>query len=283
MNLELGQTATWLVSLNDDAVRSLAGITSGTIDLNTLHGKSRGYKIQYLVVGGGGGGGNGFCNWGGGGGGAGMVLTGTYIVRPGQSYTVTIGGGGPGGTNTRTCSTGTRGNTSTFDTIQAFGGGFGYGSHISQPAGVAQVSNLAAATGGGGRNGANQGGRGGGGATGGGGSPSTGPGLTVGGLGGSGFTATMIDGLIYGVGGAGGSVNTTANGANGTVNRGNGGAGGSSALTTSGGGGLGGSGVVILAIPTCKYPGAYTAIESTSTSSPGNILLTYTISGSYIA
>ena len=54
-------------------------------------------NIEYLVVGGGGGAGNGYDNAGGGGGGAGMVLTGTLSVTPGQSYNITVGAGGAGG------------------------------------------------------------------------------------------------------------------------------------------------------------------------------------------
>jgi hypothetical protein len=48
-------------------------------------------------------------------------------------------------------------------------------------------------------------------------------------------------------------------------------------------GGAGGSGIVILVIPTPNYPGAYAPIASTPPLSPGKTLLTYTSSGTYTA
>jgi hypothetical protein len=110
VNTELGLTATATISLNDAAVRTLAGVSSGQISMSDLHGKSNsisatggtvttsgGYKIhtftssgtfsvssvpsgatiRYLVVAGGGGGGNNNSagSAGGGGGASGADLT----------------------------------------------------------------------------------------------------------------------------------------------------------------------------------------------------------------
>jgi len=40
VNVELGRSANAPISLGDSAVRTLAGVASGSIDLNALHGKS---------------------------------------------------------------------------------------------------------------------------------------------------------------------------------------------------------------------------------------------------
>ena len=200
-------------------------------------------SVTYLVVGGGGGAGNGYDNAGGGGGGAGMVLTGTLSVTPGQTYTVIVGDGGAGGADARTNNAGTAGNSSVFATITALGGGQGLGSRTGGAVGAAQISNTTAPTGGSG-SGGGFGGKGGGGATGAG---STNSGAT-GGSGGAG-TASSITGssVTYGVGGAGGGAGApTTDGANGTANRGNGGQGGKSNSADSAKGGNGGSGIVVL-------------------------------------
>ena len=89
-------------------------------------------SIEYLVVAGGGGGGAG---WGTGGGGAGgfrqnypsPVTAGLPVTT--TSYPITVGGGGPGGTNPapNTGMPGTAGSPSIFSTITSAGGGFGGG------------------------------------------------------------------------------------------------------------------------------------------------------------
>ena len=198
-------------------------------------------SVEYLVVGGGGGGGNGYDNGGGGGGGAGMVLTGTLSVEPGNSYTITVGAGGSGGADLRQNLNGSSGNNSVFSSITALGGGGGGGSRTGGNPGDAQVGDITAPTGGNG-NGGGQDGDGGGGATGAGTAGGANPGT-----GGSGFTSTISgSSIIYGVGGNGGSNSGPIDGANGTINRGNGGGGGSSPSTNSASGGNGGSGIVIL-------------------------------------
>jgi hypothetical protein len=199
-------------------------------------------SVDYLVVGGGGGGANGYDNAGGGGGGAGMVLSGSMPVLPGNILNITIGDGGAGGANTRLNNAGSTGDTSSFHTINALGGGGGFGSRTTAPAGAAQIGSNSAPVGGGGSQGGN-GGKGGGGSTGIGSSNSG----TIGGAGGTGF-ASDISGssLVYGTGGAGANSGTQNGGANGANNTGNGGMAGGAAPGSSVGGGKGGSGVVIL-------------------------------------
>jgi hypothetical protein len=137
INTELGNSATAQISLNDAAVRTMFGIASGAIDMNTGHGKCScttpfgstsfvlpgtyswvapaGIKtISVVAVGGGSGGAyrNYICNvsGGGGGGGGGLGYKNNITVTPGTSYTVVVGaGGGPNaaGGNTYFISTST--------------------------------------------------------------------------------------------------------------------------------------------------------------------------------
>lgn len=52
VNVELGLPSTTVITLNDTAVRNLAGIASGAISMNDLRGKSAGYKyIAYAFYG----------------------------------------------------------------------------------------------------------------------------------------------------------------------------------------------------------------------------------------
>ena len=198
-------------------------------------------SVEYLVVAGGGGAGNGYDNAGGGGGGAGMVLTGSINVTPGQSYTVTVGNGGTGGADTRANRNGTAGGDSVFSSITALGGGGGGGSRTGGDPGTAQVGSVTAPSGGNG-NGGGKDGDGGGGASGAGTAGGANPGT-----GGAGFVSTISGSSVtYGVGGNGGYNGGPANGADGTTNRGNGGVGGSSPSTNSASGGNGGSGIVII-------------------------------------
>ena len=48
-------------------------------------------------------------------------------------------------------------------------------------------------------------------------------------------------------------------------------------------GGYGGIGVVILAVPTPQYPGAYAPIATTPPSAPGQTVLRWTTPGTYVA
>jgi|GEM_PF-1061530 len=82
-------------------------------------------SITVLVVGGGGGGagaGGIPINDGGGGGAGGLIFNASYPVTPGNSYTVTVGPGGPYGNGN---ASGTTGGNSVFDTLTAKGGGGG--------------------------------------------------------------------------------------------------------------------------------------------------------------
>tara|TARA_B100001113_G_scaffold293266_1_gene250068 strand:- start:1116 stop:2234 length:1119 start_codon:yes stop_codon:yes gene_type:complete len=98
------------------------------------------FEVAYLVIAGGGGG-AGAKGGGAGGGGAGGYLN-SYAsensgdgsatltkskILSGNSYTVTVGGGGSGGTNQYN-SVGGTGSNSVFDTVVAYGGGGGSGS-----------------------------------------------------------------------------------------------------------------------------------------------------------
>lgn len=76
-------------------------------------------EVEYFLVGGGGGGG---CYWGGGGG-AGGLIYGTTTLSAG-TYPVVIGAGGPGGTTAGT-NNGTAGGTTTWNSLSAYGGGYG--------------------------------------------------------------------------------------------------------------------------------------------------------------
>lgn len=234
----LTQGRPWILSELATAIEifTTVGSTTWTAPAGTT-------SVEYLVVGGGGGAGNGYDNAGGGGGGAGMVLTGTVSVTPGQTYDITVGDGGAGGADARANNPGTAGSPSAFDTITSLGGGQGLGSRTGAAAGAAQVSNTTAPTGGGGTGGG-QGGKGGGGSTGAG---SVNSGAT-GGSGGAGTSLSILGSSItFGVGGDGGGAGTpTTDGNNGTANRGNGGQGGKSGSADSAKGGNGGSGIVAL-------------------------------------
>ena len=74
------------VTYNLETITS-TGTSTGTSTWVAPSGVS---SIEYLIVGGGGGGGNG-------GGGGGGVLTGTYSVTAGSSYSINVGGGAAGG------------------------------------------------------------------------------------------------------------------------------------------------------------------------------------------
>ena len=101
------------VLIKDGLVDGIDVSSLGTID------------VEYVIVAGGGGGGRGEGNPtgdGAGGGGAGGVLTGTTKLLASTNYTVTIGGGGTGGTNG---ALGTNGSNSIFGDLIAIGGGAG--------------------------------------------------------------------------------------------------------------------------------------------------------------
>jgi hypothetical protein len=207
-------------------------------------------SVEYLIVGGGGGSGGGFDTGGGGGGGGGMVLTGTFSVTPGITYTVTVGDGGASGVSIRDPVSeinGLSGDDSIFGNITALGGGGGYASRytsgVSSSGGIS-VSGLTASTGGSGGGSAGD-------ANGAGGGGSSGNGANgvanVGGNGGAG-TASSISGsaTTYGTGGGGANGNSTNAPVAGVVNTGDGARGGGGASGQQQNGAKGGSGIVII-------------------------------------
>ena len=233
------------------------------------------YSASYLVVAGGAGGGGtqtvtGGGGYLGGGGGAGGLLSGTTTLSSGTTYTVTVGAGGAAGTSSGSPTVGSSGSNSVFaasSTVTGIGGGGGgFGGSGATGAGVSGGSGGGAGSvsGAGGSGTSGQGFAGGtsasggtGYASGGGGSSAVGtsanlgnstPSVNAGGAG----TSSSITGsaVTYATGGNGGGGT-----ANATTNTGNGGP------TANGAGGpayAGGSGVIILSVPTAFYSGTTT-------------------------
>jgi hypothetical protein len=241
--------------------------TSGTF-IPTIGSAGFGDFVEYLVVAGGGGGGQ---HAGGSGGGAGGYLTASATVLS-QSYTITIGAGGIGGTTSNTSSAG-NGTDSLGVGITATGGGRGQLGGTGGNGGSGGGGNAGVGTGisgqgfAGGLGGPSQLGGGGGGASavgapavastkagdGGAGKTSSITGTSIdyagGGAGGSHTNFPSGTGGLGG-GGAGGQYSSSSpalNGVAGTINRGGGGggAGGQTGIIAAAGG-AGGSGVVII-------------------------------------
>lgn len=205
------------------------------------------YSVTYLVVGGGGSGGTGWDSVGAAGGGGGMVLTGTEYVTPGSAVSVSVGAGGAQSTNARGSYNGNDGSPSTFNSITALGGKFGYtargNSGVVQAGGAAQVGVTTPAKGG---SGGYSGGAAGGGGGGAGSAGTNGSGNTAG-LGGAGVSNSISGTAVtYGAGGNGGYGGSNVTGASGAANTGNGSVGGSAGGAASSSGGVGGSGVVYI-------------------------------------
>jgi hypothetical protein len=220
-----------------------------TVGSTTWTAPSTTNSITYLIVGGGGGGGGAYDNAGAGGGGGGMVLSGTMSVTPGTTYTIVVGDGGAAGTADRTQTikeyNGTDGDDSSFDTIVASGGGFGYKSR-SAPGGSGvggtQSTSSVASTGGNG-GGGGSGGGGGGGA----GSAGSSKSGTSGGAAGTGVSNSITGSAVtYGGAGKGGNSGSNNNGTASADNIGEGGDGAGSASSNNKDGRKGGSGVVII-------------------------------------
>jgi hypothetical protein len=194
-----------------------------------------------------------------------MVESGTDTVTPSSSYSITIGAGGAQSPAVETFEDGYNGSNSTFGSLTALGGGFGYSarwnSGTAQAAGIKQNGTSAAATGGSGGYSTSQGGAGGGGA-GGNGTSATNSSGTSGGVG----VSSSITGsaVTYGAGGSGGSglLSYSATGANGAANTGNGSGGGGAAGSSYASSGTGGSGIVII-----RYATQYTITYNANTGS----------------
>jgi hypothetical protein len=261
------------------------------------------YTISYLIVGGGGGSANNV----GGGGGAGGLLTGTTSVYKYTTYPITVGGGGTGGVANGAA--GTNGNDSVAFSLTALGGGFGGSSVNGNTGGSGGGSggNTTNSSGGAGTSGQGYAGGGSVGATtynGGGGGGAGGVGTSgttsVFGNGGIGVSSSITGTATYYAGGGGGGGATGSGGTGGsggggngsgptngipgnagTANTGGGGGGGSGGLSP-GAGANGGSGIVILSIPTANYSGVTTG-SPTVTTSGSNTILQFVVSGSYTA
>jgi hypothetical protein len=266
------------------------------------------YSVEYLCIAGGGSGGD----YGGGGAGGYRTASG-YSLTVGSTYTVTVGGGGAG------AAYGNTGSASVFDTITSDGGGGGGGASANQPGknggsggggGILASTSTAGGTASSGQGSAggtgtlnpNYGGGGGGGSGGVGGNGTDGTTNALGGVGGDGTASSITGSSITRAGGGGGGAWTSPS--TGTSTGGNGGSGGGgngagkantsgrptagTTNTGSGGGGAGigltagsngGSGVVILRIPTANYSGTYT--NATETTDGSFKVLTFNSSGSY--
>jgi hypothetical protein len=250
------------------------------------------YTINFLVVAGGGGTYAGYSFGGGGGGGG--VRGSSLSVTPGATYTMIIGGGG---------ATGQPGTDSSITGVLTSTGG-GYGGAADNPGGSGgsgggggnKPNEYGVVTGGSGISG--QGFNGGSGnifSTGGGGGANGQGGSGVSdsaGSGGAGILNTITGAAVYYAGGGGGGAGGA--GAGGIGGGGNGAAGGSSpqngGTNTGGGAGggpyasgaVGGSGVIILSIPTVSYSNVSTGAPTISISG-ANTILKFTSSGTYTA
>ena len=300
-----GATKGWIPTSDDDV--ALETPQSVTVDFLVIAG---GGAAGYDQGGGGGAGGyrNSYSTESSGGGGSSET---SLTLTQGTTYTITIGAGGTGIYGTTTPAG--EGNDSSISgsgitTITSIGGG--RGGNGNQPSYPSSTGGSGGGGAGGGTPGssgtANQGfaggnGNGGGGAGGGGAgaasanstptTPSaggaglassiTGSSVSRGGGGGS-MNAASVNTSLGGVGGGGnGSTSKVANGNPGTANTGGGG-GGVWNLNAPFISGSGGSGVVILRLPTADYSGTTTGSPTVSTSGLDTIL-TYTGSGSYTA
>jgi hypothetical protein len=210
-------------------------------------------SIEYLIVGGGGGGGNG-------GGGGGGVLTGTYSVTAGSSYSINVGGGAAGGDRSGMNPNGTASNgqnSTAFGQTALGGGGGAFGAPWFSPLGAVGSSGGGGSydnTSAGGSGTAGQGYSGGrsnatsyGGGGGGGGADQTGGNATNqsgtvgrGGDGGDGIASAITGTSVYYGGGGGGGANTGGAAATGGSEGGNGG--GGDGAKTDGAGGVAGAG-----------------------------------------
>jgi hypothetical protein len=276
------------------------------------------YTASYLIVAGGGSGGIGFsgaATSGGAGGGAGGLLSGTSTLIPSTTYSFVVGAGGASPTGSPYY--GSNGSNSTGLSLSAIGGGGGGGTSTTERPGQSGGSGGGAsnANGIGISNGSGTSGQGFAGgvvsgtqgapnypSAGGGGAGAVGVNVTstsAGGAGGSGSASSITGSSVTYAGGGGGS--TYNGGTPGAGGSGGGGAGGGSTfvgtagtINTGGGGGgaassgalnlagAGGSGVVILSVPTAYYTGTTTG-SPTVTTNGANTIIKFTASGSYTA
>jgi hypothetical protein len=289
-----GATKGWIPTVDDDV----------TLETPQL------YSIDFLVVAGGGGGG---CDNSGGGGGGGM-RTSTQTINAEVTITCTVGAGGAGGSGAN--ASGSQGGSSSISgtgvtTITSAGGGFGGGNSADGGSGGAGggagYNNRSGGSGNTPSTSPSQGANGGngvvnspgfGGAGGGGGGASGvigGLGNNNSGNGGDGTQSSITGSAVYYAGGGGGTGdvssivgtggqgggaagNKTSPGNSGTANTGGGGGATQNAPQI---GGSGGSGVVILSVPTANYSSTTTG-SPTITTSGSNTIIKFTGTGTYI-
>ena len=266
-------------------VTAINAFGSSTANSNSTAAVTYGvYSATYFMIGGGGGGGSG-SGAGGGGGGAGQYLYSSTNLNVGDTYNMVVGAGAAqGGT----------GGSSSLGTITAVGGNGG-----SPGQGGTSGNGIAGGSAGGA---SNLGGGGGGGTTGSGGSGyDSGSDLAVGGNGGAGVSTAITGSTLYFGGGAcGGGYYGYGTGSTGGGNGGKGspttGDTASTAGSTnsgSGGGGWaynrsigsndGGSGIVIISVPTSFYTGTYTGSSVIVSTNGSNTVLQFLANGSYTA
>jgi hypothetical protein len=281
-----------------------SGVNEGSVALETIT-----YSTDFLVIAGGGGGSGQHGGGAGAGGYRNSYLTETsggggsseasLTFNPGTVYTVTVGAGGAGGYLTPFA--GVSGNDSSISgtgitTITSAGGGGGRKFDAAGASGGSGGGGFTAGSGtanqgfSGGTTpqSVNYGGGGGGGASAAGGNGTT----TVAGNGGNGLASLItgssvtraggggggtFQGGTSGSGGTGGGGNAGAGGTNntgdaGTTNTGSGG-GSSSYQTADGIGGAGGSGVVILRMPTARYSGTTTGSPTVTTDGTDKVIV----------
>jgi hypothetical protein len=284
-------------------------VTSNNIDTKSLAPAA--YNVQYLVVAGGAGGGG---DNGGGGGAGGMRFNSgkDFEVLKGVSYSITVGGGGLGGTNDPPNNTpnsgnsvGASGGNSVFSTITSAGGGgggsagnagasggSGGGGSQGQPGGSGNTPATDPSQGNNGGNHTNTpgGGAGGGGAgaaasntssasAGGSGTANsiTGSSVTYAGGGGGGEDQGSSGNAQPGGSGGGGNGSNGGNGNNGTDELGGGGGGGQQ--DGSARGGHGGDGIVIIR----RLTSDSTTTSGTTSTSGTDTIHRFTANGTFVA
>jgi len=275
------------------------------------------YYVEFLTLAGGGAGGKG---WGGGGGGGagGYIASTNILLAMGTQYTVTVGAGGAGSSSSTAY--GGNGGNSSFAGTTATGGGAGSNGgengsyHDGQDGGSGGGGTYDGGSGTSGQG--NDGGdgaspnggdfnRSGGGGGGAGAAGSNSGGSYSPGAGGAGSSSSITGSSVTRAGGGGGSLYGYFGNTTGTGGAGGGGTGGSNNTTGTagtvnqgGGGGAscyrynpyvstndgknGGSGIVILKVPTANYSGTTTGSPTVTTSGDYKILQ-FTSSGSYTA
>lgn len=268
-------------------------IDNGTGSI-TIRNTAAPYVASYLIVAGGGSGGNslGSSTYASAGGGAGGYLSGTQTLAAGTTYSITVGAGGTAPAN---------GGNSTALGFTAIGGGVGVpvgggsknggsGGGGGDPVGSGDTTGGTGTAGQGNNGGNNAGGQGT--SAGGGGAGAAGSG-TQGGVGlSSSITGSAVfragggsgggSGSVAGGNGGGGTGAPFASSTAGTANTGGGGGGSYGGSGATQVGKNGGSGVVILSVPTANYSGTTTG-SPTVTTSGSNTIIQFNASGSYTA